>query len=89
MYIVFGIDKNGKTRGARFSARQLELALQATLKLKLEVFEAVSSEMRELAEKLPSVRCYGRGRRSLPVIGRDFYERLHAASGGLVRDQSS
>ena len=88
LFVVFGIDKNGKTKGARFSSRQVELALQAAMKLKLQVFEAVSAEMQELAKKLPSGRVYARRRASLPFIKRELYEKLHAASGGLVRDRT-
>lgn len=84
--VVFGLDENGRAKGARFSSQQIELALEAALSLKLEVFEAVSSEMQELAKKLPSGRVYAR-RASLPFIDQELYERLHAASGGLVRDR--
>ncbi|MFK4616734.1 hypothetical protein ABIF50_003317 [Bradyrhizobium diazoefficiens] len=83
---MFGLDENGRAKGARFSSQQIGLALEATLTLKLEVFEAVSSEMQELATKLPSGHVYAK-RASLPFIEKTLYERLHAAFGGLVRDQ--
>ena len=87
-FVVFGIDENGKTKGARFSGKKLELALHAATTLELEVFEAVSAEMQKLAKELPSGNIYVRGRAFLPFIKRELYQKLHVASGGLVRDRA-
>ncbi len=85
VFVVFGLAKNGRAKGARFSSGQTELALEAATS-PMQVYEAVSTEMQELAKKLPSTRVSAKGRPSLPFISKKLYEELHAASGGLVRD---
>ena len=87
-FVVFGLAKNGRARGACFSSEQIELALEAATIPGMGVFEAVSAEMRKLARRLPSGRVRADGRPSLPFITKELYEKLHAASGGLVRDRS-
>jgi len=86
--IVIGLDGNGKPKGARFTAEHFEQAAHASSAMKLEIFEATGEELLELAKKLPSGRIYAKGRAFIPFIKRDLYERLCAASGGLVRDQT-
>src|SRR4051794_31009879 len=80
-FVVFGIDPNGKAKGARFNADQSELADKARALMKLEFFEAATDEMQELAKKLPSGRIYARGRAFVPFIKRELYDRLHATFG--------
>lgn len=86
-YVVFGLAKNGRPRGACFSSEQIELALEAATLLGMAVYEAVSTEMQLLAKQLHSGRAYTNRRAPLPFIEKDLYDRLHAASGGLVRDR--
>ena len=87
LFVVFGLTKNGRARGACFSSEQIELALEAASSPRMAVYEAVSREMRLLAKQLPSGRAFPSRRAPLPFIEKDLYERLHAASGGLVRDR--
>lgn len=84
--LIFGLDENGKSKGARFLASQFESASQAASTMKLSICEALSNDLVELGKKLPSGRIYARGRAFVPFIKRDLYDKLHAASGGLVRD---
>ena len=86
-YVAFGVTRNGSCRGARFS--DLDLAIQAALSLKLELFEAVSIEMRKSARELPTGVVYGSDRAFLPIITKGLYKKLYVAFGGLVRDGSS
>lgn len=86
--LVFGIDANGKPRGARFTYKQFDAAMRAAQSMKLEIFEATPRELAALRKKLPAARVDGRGTSLVPYIGRDLYEKLHAASGGLVRDRA-
>ncbi|MGE0289963.1 MAG: hypothetical protein AB7I42_27650 [Bradyrhizobium sp.] len=88
LFVVFGVDENGRARGARFPTRQFELALEAATLPGMAVYEAVSTEMQLLAKQLPSGRAYASRRAPLPFIEKDLYDRLHAASGGLVRDRN-
>ncbi len=87
--LVFGLDENGKPKGARFVASQFDPATQAANTMNLQICEALSEDLIELAKKLPSGRIYARGRAFVPFIKRDLYDKLHAASGGLVRDGRS
>jgi hypothetical protein len=87
--LVFGLDENGKPKGARFVASQFEPASQAALTMNLHICEALSDDLVELSKKLPSGRIYARGRAFVPFIKRDLYDKLHAASGGLVRDAAA
>lgn len=89
LFVVFGLAKNGKAKGACFISEQIELALDAAMMPGMSVFEAVSAEMQLLAKKLPSGRNYKIRRPSLPYITVELYKLLHAASGGLVRDRGS
>lgn len=85
-FVVYGIDQNGKTKGARFPAEQFEQAAHASTSMGLQIHEAHNDELIALAQKLPSGRIYARGRAFIPFIKRELYDRLHAATGGLVRD---
>lgn len=86
VFVVFGLDESGKPKAARFTPNQFEPASHAATSMNLHICEAASAELVELAKKLPSGRIYARGRAFIPFIKRDLYDRLHAASGGLVRD---
>lgn len=79
-YVVFGLDPNGKPKGARFQAEQYEQAAEACTSLKLEIHQASTPELLDLAPKLPSGRIYARGRAFVPFIKRTLYDQLHAAS---------
>jgi hypothetical protein len=87
--VVFGIDRNGSSRGARFSGKQLLLAGEAAITRGLDVFEAINREMQGLAEVLPPGRVFANGFAFFPIIPKALHRRLHVASGGLVRDRTS
>lgn len=88
LFVVFGLAENGKAKGACFSNRQIRLALDAATTPGMEVYEAVSAKMRQLAKQLPSGRAQVDGLPLVPFIRKALYKKLHAASGGLVRDRS-
>lgn len=77
-FFVFGIDKEGKPRGARF-AEFNERALQFTNALKLTGVFPASSAFAELGAKLPPGRLYSSGKAFIPNIKRDLVEKLEAA----------
>ena len=84
--VVVGLDENGKPKGARFNPEQMEQAIQAAQSLNLEIYDANSDEMAELARKLPSGRIYAQGRAFIPFIKRELYDKVCTASGGHARD---
>lgn len=87
LFVVFGLTRSGRARGACFSSEQNELALEAATTPEMTAFEAVSPEMKRLALKLPSGRGHSKKRPSLPPITMELYRKLYIASGGLVRDR--
>lgn len=88
LFVVFGLAENGRAKGACFSGRQIELALDAATTPGMGVYEAASAEMRQLAKQLPAGRARANGLPLVPFIRKALYKKLHEASGGLVRDRS-
>lgn len=89
LFVVFGLAEDGKAKGACFRSKQIELALEAATTIPgMTVYEAVSTEMQQLARQLPTGSEFANRGRSLPYIPRQLYEQFYAASGGLVRDRA-
>jgi hypothetical protein len=78
---VYGLDEDGKPKGARFPATETEKVLPVATAMKLQSSQACSDEIADLGRKLPVGRIYARGRAFIPNIKRDLYDKLLAAVG--------
>jgi hypothetical protein len=76
-FFVFGIDADGKPRGARFTDFN-ERALNFALGLGLIGVHPASAKFSELAIKLPPGRLYTSGKGFIPNIRRDLVKSLDA-----------
>lgn len=77
-FFVFGIDSDGKPRGARF-AEFNQRALNYVSELKLTGVFPASPAFSEIAAKLPPGRLYSSGKAFVANIRRDLVEKLEAA----------
>lgn len=77
-FFVFGIDNDGKPRGARF-AEYNQRALSYANELKLTGVFPASPAFSEIATKLPPGRLYSSGKAFVANIRRDLVEKLEAA----------
>jgi hypothetical protein len=76
-FFVFGIDTDGKPRGARFADFN-ERAMNFALGLGLIGVHPASAKFLELATKLPPGRLYTSGKGFIPNIRRDLVKSLNA-----------
>jgi hypothetical protein len=76
---VFGLDENGKPRGARFPQGLKDNIAAAAIDMKFNLVHDHSAEFTALGMKLPVGRIYGSGRSFIPPIRRDLYDKLKAA----------
>jgi hypothetical protein len=76
---VFGLDENGKPRGARFPQGLKDNIAAAAIDMKFNLVHDHSAEFTALGMKLPIGRIYGSGRSFIPPIRRDLYDKLKAA----------
>jgi hypothetical protein len=79
--VLFGVDENGKPKGARFTDKHANLATKAAGHLKLQVLPIIGPVVVDLAGRLPAGRIHANGRGFLPYIRRDLYAKLVAAAG--------
>jgi hypothetical protein len=77
---VFGLDENGKPRGARFPQCNDDI-VNAALNMKCWVISSTPAEFVPFGMKLPVGRIYASGRAFIPNIRRDLYDKLHATKG--------
>jgi hypothetical protein len=77
---VFGLDENGKPRGARFSEVRDDV-VSAALDMKCWVVYPAPEAFVPFGMKLPLGRLYASGRAFIPNIRRDLYDKLFAAKG--------
>ena len=77
---VFGLDENGKPRGARFSEVRDDI-VTAALDMKCWVVYPAPEDFVPLGMKLPVGRLYASGRAFIPNIRRDLYDKLFATKG--------
>jgi hypothetical protein len=78
--VLFGIDSNGKPKGARFGKDHADLAIKAANQLQLRVLTGNDPKLAEIAERLPVGRVHATGRTFVPFIRRDLYDKLVAAA---------
>lgn len=75
---VFGLDEDGKPRGARF-AEFNEKVVSAASQMKLTSVHPASPALTEIGMKLPVGRLYASGKAFVPPIRRDLLGKLKAA----------
>ncbi|RXH02188.1 hypothetical protein [Bradyrhizobium vignae] len=75
---VFGLDEDGKPRGARF-AEFNEKVVSAAAQMKLATVHPASPAVTEIGMKLPVGRLYASGKAFVPPIRRDLLGKLKAA----------
>jgi hypothetical protein len=76
---AFGLDENGKPRGARFAQGLNDQLTAAALDMNCRVIQNHSAAFTALGMKLPVGRIYASGKAFIPNIRRDLYEKLEAA----------
>lgn len=74
---VFGIDDEGKPRGARF-AELNDKVVSAASSMNLKSVHSASAAFRGIAMKLPVGRLYASGKAFVPPIRRDLVDKLNA-----------
>jgi hypothetical protein len=79
---VFGLDENGKPRGARFNEVKDDI-VSAALDMRCWVVQDpfTPAEFAPIGMKLPAGRLYTSGRAFIPPIRRDLYDKLLATKG--------
>ncbi|MEH2565587.1 hypothetical protein [Bradyrhizobium sp. AZCC 2289] len=75
---VFGLDEDGKPRGARF-AEFNEKVVSAAAQMKLASVHPASPAVAEIGMKLPVGRLYASGKAFVPPVRRDLLGKLKAA----------
>lgn len=75
---VFGLDEEGKPRGARFPEYNEKVA-SAVAQMKLASVHPASRAVTEIGMKLPVGRLYASGKAFVPPIRRDLLGKLKAA----------
>jgi hypothetical protein len=76
---AFGLDENGKPRGAKFSQGLNDQLVSAALDMNCRVIQNHSAAFTALGMKLPVGRVYASGKAFIPNIRRDLYDKLEAA----------
>jgi hypothetical protein len=74
---VFGLDDEGKPRGARFADFNDKI-VQAAAEMHLTSVYPASAAFTEIAMKLPAGRLYASGKAFVPPIRRDLVEKLES-----------
>lgn len=82
---VYGLNENGKPRGARFPVINDDI-VNAAMNMKCHLVTQAPKELADLGLKLPLGRIYASGKAFIPNIRRDLYEKLAAAHNKLNRD---
>jgi hypothetical protein len=78
--VLFGLDKTGKPRAARFSGEHTDLAAKAAGLMNLTICYVNSAELATIAQQLPAGRIHANGRGLVPNVRRDLYDKLIEAS---------
>ena len=82
--VLFGLDKNGKPKAARFADKHATLATKAAGPMDLHVLAITDPRIAEVAAHLPAGRIHANGRGFVPFIRQDLYAKLVAAAGTTV-----
>jgi hypothetical protein len=78
--VLFGIDRRGKPKAARFGKQHAGLAVKAAGQLQLNVLATNDPKIADLVARLPAGRVHATGRTFVPFIRRDLYDKLVAAA---------
>jgi hypothetical protein len=76
---TFGLDDNGKPRGAKFLQGLNDDLVNAALRMNCRVIQNHSAALTALGVKLPVGRVYASGKAFIPNIRRDLYDKLETA----------
>ncbi|MBI3699185.1 MAG: hypothetical protein HY242_01890 [Afipia sp.] len=79
---VYGLDENGKPRGARFPEHRDNI-VSAAMDMGCRIVIDATPEFSGIATKLPAGRIYSSGKAFLPNIRKDLLEKLMAAGKGI------
>ena len=71
--VLFGLDKNGKPKAARFEDKHATLATKAAGPMDLHVLAITDPRIAEVAAHLPAGRIHANGRGFVPFIRQDLY----------------
>jgi hypothetical protein len=74
--ILYGLDEKEKPRAARFGPDHASLALKAAHLMGLTVCDLDTSDLAEIAQKLPAGRLYANGRGFVPNVRPALYAKL-------------
>jgi hypothetical protein len=77
--IALGFDERQRPRGARFTDANPNLVAKAAKLMDLNVYEAGSDDLAEVAKKLPIGRLYANGRGFVPNIRQQLHSKVIAA----------
>src|SRR5215213_7557397 len=77
--ILFGVDEHDKPRAATFTGPDTGLLTKAAAAMSLRLAEAKTTELLEVAKKLPKGRLYSNGRGFVPYVRRELYAKFLAA----------
>ena len=77
--LVYGFDEANKARAAAFSGVDADQVAKAAKAMDLQVHEATSASLQEVAKKLPVGKLYANGRGFVPNIRPALYRKLHDA----------
>jgi hypothetical protein len=76
---AFGLDENGKPRGARFPQGLRDDIVHAALEMRCRVVQNHSAAFTAIGMRLPVGRVYASGKAFIPNIRRDLYDKLDQA----------
>jgi hypothetical protein len=89
---VFGLDENGKPRGARFPEAKDDV-VSAALDMNCWIVYPAPDNFTPYGMKLPAGRLYASGRAFIPNIRRDLYDKLLTTKGEdakrLLKDEGA
>lgn len=78
--VLFGMDRNGKPKAARFGKDHAGLAVKAANQLQLRVLTSTDPKVIAIAARLPVGRVHATGRTFVPFIRRELYDELVAVA---------
>lgn len=81
---IYGIDPDGKPRGAQYKGIRDDLA-NAAFDLKCRIVHPIPNELAPLVARLPLGRIYSSGKAFIPIIKRPLYDKLKEAHSKYER----
>src|SRR6267143_4602597 len=84
IFVVFGIDSEGKPRAARFAEKDAELVTKAATLLGFRLAWITDEAGRAIAEALPDGNVFARGNGFIRLVRQSVFDKLSAAVDGAV-----